>query len=69
MFGVKMHQRRDLVEGLTRAMIFSGQNQKRGQDQSSLANIMWPIAKYDVVGLFNKFSRVENSIQYIFDNI
>ena len=49
MWGAKVHQRRDLVEGLMRALIQSSQNQDRGQDQSSLANIVWPAAKFDVV--------------------
>lgn len=50
MFGVKLHQRRDLVEGLARALILSGQNLIGHQDQASLDRILWPVAKYDVVG-------------------
>lgn len=49
MFGIKLHQRRDLIQGLVRAMILSGQNQIGHQDQASLDNIMWPAAKFDVV--------------------
>ena len=49
MFGVKLHQRRDLVEGLARALILSGQNIIGHQDQASLDKIVWPVAKYDVV--------------------
>ena len=44
-----MWQRRDLLEGLMRALVVSGQQQLRSQDQYSLADIVWPIAKYDVV--------------------
>ena len=49
MWGAKIWQRRDLVEGLMRALIVSGQQQLKSQDQFSLADIVWPIAKYDVV--------------------
>lgn len=49
MFGVKLKQRRDLIEGLARALIFSGQNKIGHQDQASLDKIVWPAAKYDVV--------------------
>lgn len=52
MWGAKIWQRRDLVEGLMRALVVSGQQQLRSQDQYSLADIVWPIAKYDVV-IFN----------------
>jgi hypothetical protein len=33
MWGVKLDQRRDLVQGLTRAMILAGQNQDKGTDR------------------------------------
>ncbi|XP_046638258.1 uncharacterized protein LOC124316386 [Daphnia pulicaria] len=49
MFGVKLDQRRDLVEGLARALILSGQNIIGHQDQASLDRIVWPVAKYDVM--------------------
>lgn len=49
MWGAKIWQRRDLIEGLMRALIISGQQQVKSQDQFSLADIVWPIAKYDVV--------------------
>lgn len=49
MFGAKIHQRRDLIQGLTRTLIFSGQNQYVLHDQTALSEILWPIAKYDVV--------------------
>lgn len=51
MFGIKVHQRRDLIEGLARALMVSGQNQDSVQDQASLDQIVWPTAKYDVVRL------------------
>ena len=49
MFGIKVHQRRDLVQGLARALILSGQNRIGHQDQASLDQILWPAAKFDVV--------------------
>ena len=49
MWGVKLDQHRDLVQGLTRAMILAGQNQDKGTDQSQLDKILWPSAQYDVV--------------------
>ncbi|KAI9559307.1 hypothetical protein GHT06_016096 [Daphnia sinensis] len=49
MWGAKIWQRRDLIEGLMRALIVSGQQQIKFQDQLSLADIVWPIAKYDVM--------------------
>lgn len=50
MWGVKLDQRRDLVQGLTiRAMILARQNQDKGTDQSLLDKILWPSAQYDVV--------------------
>jgi hypothetical protein len=49
MWGAKLHQRRDLVEGLTRAMILAGQNQQKSTDQVVLDKILWPSAQYDVV--------------------
>ena len=49
MWGAKLHQRRDLIEGLMRALVLSGQNQMRAQDQASLDTIVWPAAKFDVV--------------------
>jgi hypothetical protein len=48
MWGAKMHQRRDLIEGLTRAIIMAGQG-SAVMDQNSLSAIVWPVAKYDVV--------------------
>jgi hypothetical protein len=51
MWGAKIWQRRDLVEGLMRALVVSGQQQVKAQDQFSLADIVWPIAKYDVVNI------------------
>jgi hypothetical protein len=49
MWGAKLNQRRDLIEGLMRALVLSGQNQIAWQDQTSLDTIVWPAAKYDVV--------------------
>ena len=49
MWGAKLHQRRDLIEGLMRALVLAGQNQIDSQDQASLDTIVWPAAKYDVV--------------------
>ncbi len=49
MFGIKVHQRRDLIEGLARALMVSGQNQDSVHDQASLDQIVWPTAKHDVV--------------------
>lgn len=49
MWGAKLHQRRDLIEGLMRALVLAGQNQIGWQDQASLDTIVWPAAKYDVV--------------------
>ena len=51
MFGVKLFQRRDLIEGLGRVLINLGQNQKYETDQELLAKIVWPIAKHDLVRL------------------
>jgi hypothetical protein len=49
MFGVKVYQRRDLVEGLTRVLINFGHNQKYDTDQILLSKIFWPSVKHDVV--------------------
>lgn len=49
LFGVKNFQRRDLVEGLGRILINYGQVDKYNLDQELLANIVWPVAKHDVV--------------------
>lgn len=49
MWGAKIWQRRDLIEGLMRALIVSGQQQIEFQDQLSLADIVRPIAIYDAL--------------------
>ncbi len=49
MWGVKLHQHRELVEGLTRAMIMAGQDEEKYTDQTLLDKIVWPSAQYDVV--------------------
>ena len=54
MFGIKVQQRRDLVQGLARALILSGQNSIGHQDQASLDQILWPVAKFDVVNINKK---------------
>jgi hypothetical protein len=55
MWGVKLHQRRDLIEGLTRAMILAGQDQQKSTDQTLLDKIVWPSAQYDVVREYTLF--------------
>jgi hypothetical protein len=52
MWGAKLHRRRDLIEGLMRALVLAGQDQIRWQDQASLDTIVWPAAKYDVVSYY-----------------
>lgn len=49
MWGAKTYQRRDLIEGLGRAMIVSGKNNYFFHDQTTLDEILWPVAKFDVV--------------------
>lgn len=49
MWGAKVYQRRDLIEGLMRALVLSGQDQVGWKDQASLDMIVWPAAKFDVV--------------------
>ena len=49
MWGAKLFQRRDLIEGLMRELMLPGQNQIGYQDQASLDKILWPVAKLDVV--------------------
>lgn len=61
MWGVKVYQRRDLVEGITRAMIGYGQTNKFfSRDQEALEMFFWPTAKYDVVyitsSMFHSYS-------------
>lgn len=66
MFGVKVHQRRDLIEGIVRALIVSGQNQGVLHDQASLDDILWPVAKYDVVCFHDIYSVLANNITCMF---
>lgn len=54
MWGAKVYQRRDLIEGLMRALVLAGQDQIGYQDQASLDRIVWPAAKFDVVRYFKK---------------
>ncbi|XP_046452556.1 uncharacterized protein LOC124200379 isoform X2 [Daphnia pulex] len=49
MWGAKIYKRRDVIEGLMRDLLISGQDQYVGQDQSSLETIVWPTAKFDVL--------------------
>lgn len=49
MWGAKLYQRRDLIEGLTRALIVAGQGGDKSTDQNSLNNILWPTAQFDVM--------------------
>lgn len=51
MWGAKLYQRRDLMEGIMRAIISAGQDQVKNTDQVSLRNIVWPSAQYDAVRL------------------
>lgn len=49
MWGAKIHQRRDLIQGLMRALVVAGQDDNKSTDQNALNNILWPTAQYDVV--------------------
>ncbi|KAI9550244.1 hypothetical protein GHT06_001531 [Daphnia sinensis] len=51
MWGAKLAQRRDLIQGLTRAIINAGQRHKvkSPADQTALNDILWPTAQYDVM--------------------
>ncbi len=49
MWGAKIYQRRDLIEGLAKVLIDASQDAYPSLDQSSLDKILWPVAKYDVV--------------------
>lgn len=62
MFGVKTHQRRDLVEGLTRVLVVLGKNQKYDTDQTLLSKIFWPTVKHDVVYLVCRAQISQNQL-------
>jgi hypothetical protein len=51
MWGAKLYQRRDLIEGLIRAILRYGQGHsiESPADQTVLNNIVWPTAQYDMV--------------------
>uniref|UniRef100_A0A0P5A3Z5 Lactosylceramide n=1 Tax=Daphnia magna TaxID=35525 RepID=A0A0P5A3Z5_9CRUS len=49
MWGAKLHQRRDLIQGLTRALILGGQDTNKNTDQNLLEKIVWPTVQYDVM--------------------
>ena len=55
MFGVKIFQKRELVDALTRVMTTIGDKQEYYVDQYLLARVFWPIAKDDAVSLFQFF--------------
>lgn len=65
MFGVKTHQRRDLVEGLTRVLVVLGKNQKYDTDQTLLSKIFWPTVKHDVVYLVCSAQISQNQLSLI----
>ena len=49
MFGAKVFQRRDLLQVLTRAMVWMGTGEGYGLDQELLARLFWPRVKDDAV--------------------
>ncbi len=49
MWGAKLNQSRNTIQGMMKALIDEGQEQSKGRDQDSLKKIVWPIAKTDVV--------------------
>ena len=49
MFAVKVNQRRDLVQGLTRALITLGTGRQQFLDQILLSKVFWPTVKDDAV--------------------
>lgn len=64
LFGVKVKQRRDLIEGLTRVLINFGQNQKYDTDQIILSKVFWPSVKHDVVRSVEKNLQLCDQIFY-----
>lgn len=66
MWGAKLNKRRDLIQGVTRALILAGQDSKFASDQSTLDNILWPTAKYDVVKFTFTFVRFEAFFNFLF---
>jgi hypothetical protein len=58
LFGAKVHQRRDLIQGLTKVMVHLGKDvtliEDRALDQVLLSQLFWPIAKDDAVSEFFK---------------
>ena len=51
MWGAKVNQSRNIIEGAARSMILAGQDDVRIRDQATLADILWPAAKFDIVGI------------------
>jgi len=54
MWGTKVYQRRDLIEGLVRVLVVAGQDAHHFRDQSTLDSIFWPVVRYDVVRNTNR---------------
>jgi hypothetical protein len=52
LFGVKIFQKRELVNALTRVMTTIGDKQEYYVDQYLLARVFWPVAKDDAVRLY-----------------
>jgi hypothetical protein len=49
MWGAKVNQSRNLIEGVARTIISAGQDQVPHRDQQTLDAVLWPAAKFDVV--------------------
>ena len=49
MWGAKVNQSRNLIEGTAKAIISAGQDEISFRDQRTLDDILWPAAKFDVV--------------------
>lgn len=52
LFGIKIHQRRDLVQGLATIFISKSSKEAWGEDQRLLTEIFWPIVRQDAVTSF-----------------
>ena len=53
--GVKVFQKRELVNALTRVMATIGDKQDDNIDKYLLARVCWPIAKDDAVSIYPFF--------------
>ena len=49
LFGIKIHQRRDLVQGLTTIFVSKSSKEAWGEDQRLLTEIFWPVVRQDAV--------------------